>query len=136
MKKFFLILGTVVLTFGIANESRAECGKDILYCGDDCGTNCHWEIDSTGVLTVSGTGQNGSGSIDDYPQSDSPWKPYLSNIESAVISNGITSIGHGAFYNNGLKSVSIADTVTNIGISSFQGNLLTSVELPESLKTI
>ena len=131
-----ILIISVLICLGFVSESLAECGKDILYCGDDCGTNCHWEIDSTGVLTVSGTGNNGSGTIDDYPEKDSPWKPYLSNIESAVISNGITYIGRNAFYNNELKSVSIADTVTHIGAGSFQGNLLTSVELPESLKTI
>ena len=61
-----------------------------------CGENVYWSFDnSTGALTISGTGEMG-----DYDANDddnrSPF--YSSWIQSITIENGITRIGNYAFY--------------------------------------
>ena len=61
-----------------------------------CGDNITWEIDAeTGVLTISGTG-----AMKDYSTSDTSRSPFYYNdyIKTAVIGEGITSIGGHAFF--------------------------------------
>ena len=54
---------------------------------------------------------------------------YFSNITSAIISNGITSIGESSFgYCNSLTSITISNSITNIASFAFNGcNNLNSV---------
>ena len=78
------------------------CGAE----GD--GSNLTWTLDSEGVLTISGSG-------DMYDRRIVPWD-YRSRVKSAVIAEGVTSIGNGAFSDcNSLTSVTIPDSVTRIG---------------------
>ena len=61
-----------------------------------CGQNATWSFnESSGWLTISG-----SGKMDDYDyswDSTSPWSRYLDQITTVSISEGITSVGSGAF---------------------------------------
>ncbi|MGN0473923.1 MAG: leucine-rich repeat protein [Acutalibacteraceae bacterium] len=58
-----------------------------------CGTGVTWSLDDTGLLTISG-----SGAMDNYSSLSSvPWYSYSSQITSAVIGSGVTSISRGAF---------------------------------------
>ena len=61
-----------------------------------------------------------------------------SSVTSAVLSDGITSIGDGAFWHCAkLYSVTIPETVTSIGNKAFwQCNSLVSVNLPEGLTSL
>ncbi len=79
-----------------------------------CGYNLTWTVDeSTGTLTISGTGDMYDGEFS-YPS----WGAYI--IESVIISEGVTSIGEYAFVSNtNIKNVSIADSVTDIGEYAF-----------------
>ena len=80
-----------------------------------CGAEVTWTLDSEGVLTISGTG-----AMKDYDPYKAPWYGSRSRVKSAVIADGVTSIGDYAFrdcYN--LASVSIPDSVTSIGDSAF-----------------
>ena len=102
------------------------------YCGSTSegnGENISWELNSNGLLTVSGTGK-----MKEFTSSNSPWKND-NRIREATISNGITNIGTFAFYGcTSLVSVEIPDSVVTIGQSSFSGCVsLDSITLPDSV---
>ena len=96
------------------------------------GSNLTWTLDSEGLLTISG-----SGDMYDYGygSSDAPWH---GRVKSAVIAEGVTSIGGCAFYNcRSLTSVTIPDSVTSIGKQAFDYcTSLTSVTIPDSVTSI
>ena len=120
-----------------------------------CGENLTWEFDeSTGTLTISGTGK-----MNDYDDEDAPWKSLA--VTEAVIEDGVTSIGNSAFYEclslssvtmpssltsignygfaacDSLPSVTIPDGVTSIGFEAFEYcGSLTSVTIPDSVTSI
>lgn len=102
--------------------------------GEDTSGSGTWELnESTGVLTISGSGDIPSDSTYEY----FPWADYASSIKSIIINSGITSIGYYAFSRTAVISVTIADTVTTIGENSFANcTSLTTVNLPESMTSI
>ncbi len=100
-----------------------------------CGAEVTWTLDSEGVLTISGSGymyDNGSSA------SGAPWYGSRSRVKSAVIADGVTSIGVYAFYDcTSLTSVTIPDSVTSIGSGAFSHcKSLTSVTIPDSVTSI
>ena len=103
------------------------CGAE----GD--GSNLTWTLNSEGVLTISGTG-----AMKEYDPYKAPWYDSRSRVKSAVIADGVTSIGDYAFrdcYN--LASVSIPDSVTSIGADAFwYCTSLTGVTIPDSVTSI
>lgn len=119
MKKFFITLLGLFITF----ELFAQSGTT---------GNLTWTI-SGGTLTISGTG-----TMPDYASNSAPWYSYKSSITSAVVSEGVTSIGRAAFYFcNSLSSVSIGSDVTNIGVGAFRGcSSLASITFPASVTSI
>ena len=104
--------------------TSGTCGAE----GD--GSNLTWTLDSEGVLTISG-----SGDMYDYYSSSAPWH---GRVKSAVIAEGVTSIGWDAFDGcTSLTSVTIPDSVTSIGRSAFYDcRSLTSVTIPDSVTSI
>ena len=103
------------------------CGAE----GD--GSNLTWTLDSEGVLTISG-----SGDMHDYDFPSAPWYDSRSRVKSAVIADGVTSIGWDAFKGcTSLTSVTIPDSVTSIGWDAFEDcTSLTSVTIPDSVTRI
>ncbi len=89
-----------------------------------------WTLDSDGVLTVSGTGA--------MTIQGAPWYDLRSSVFSAVIEDGVTSIGKNAFYNcNALTSVTIPDSVTSIGVQAFMScSSLAQITIPDSVTQI
>ena len=82
-----------------------------------CGDNVTWTLDDNGTLTISGTGPMGN-----WVNNNHPWKKYVDSIKEVVISEGVTSIGCGAFYPcRNLLNVSIPKSVGAIGYDSFYG---------------
>ena len=106
---------------------RGTCGAE----GN--GSNLTWTLDSEGVLTISG-----SGGMHGYGSSDAPWYGSRSRVKSAVIAEGVTSIGESAFENCGsLTSVTIPNSVTSIGRYAFYYcTSLTSVTIPDGVTII
>ena len=98
-----------------------------------CGAEVTWTLDSEGVLTISG-----SGDMYNYGISGTPWYGSRSRVKSAVIAEGVTSIGSYAFfYCTSLTSVTIPYRVTSIGRYAFDGcTSLTSVTIPDSVTSI
>ena len=104
----------------------------------DCGTGVTWALTlSSGVLTISG-----SGDMDDFTSPDdsnpAPWlSSHASAITSVVIESGVSHIGNAAFQTcSNLTSVTIPEGVTSIGESAFSDTGLTTVEIPSSVTSI
>lgn len=99
-----------------------------------CGDYLSWEYDdSTGRLTISGTGK-----MYDYAYGCAPWYSNSENITSIIITDGVTSIGDFAFlYCGNLKNISIPKSVTSIGDSAFERCFnLTDITIPEGVTHI
>ncbi len=122
-----------------------------------CGSEVNWSYDlETKAMTISGTG-----AMYDYDFNNRPWEEYEDEIESVIISDGVTSVGDHAFddcdkitivtigsdvttigifaFNSCdvLAKAIIGDSVTSIGMAAFQSTqYLTDVILPESLTSI
>ena len=97
-----------------------------------CGDNVTYSLDtSTGVLTISGTGE-----MTDY-STDSPFY-YNSSVKTIIIENGVTSIGKHAFQGcASLISITILNSVTSIGDSAFYNcTSLTNITIPNSVTSI
>ena len=100
-----------------------------------CGTNAAWELDSNGVLTISG-----SGIIPDYTEYETKfYGSYGSQIKKIVIGDGITRIGNYAFrYLSSLEEVALGNSVKSIGKYAFTNCSALSGELnlPKTLTSI
>ena len=93
-----------------------------------CGENVTYSLNtSTGVLTISGTGE----------MTDSQFSQN-SNIKSVIIENGVTSIATSAFSGcTSLTSVTIPNSVTSIGDNAFsECTSLTDITIPDSVMNI
>lgn len=102
-----------------------ECGKQ--------GDNLTYTVYEDYSLVISGTGEMFSGW---YGSSDkAPWGEYRDNISSIEIEEGVTSIGHYAFFGcKAAKTVSIPSTVNSIGILAFYHcDALKSIVIPEGV---
>ena len=75
MKKKLLLLLVCSMT--------AVCGFAQAISGT-CGENLTWNFDTTGMLTINGTGAMTNSSV--------PWYDYRSQITQVEIENGVTSI--------------------------------------------
>ena len=104
--------------------ASGECGAD--------GDNVTWTLDSDGLLTISGTGDMYDYTWEYIP----PWEMTL--VRSAVVSDGVTSIGDYAFYDcSSLTGIAIPDSVTSIGEWAFSDcSSLTSITIPDSVTNI
>ena len=96
-----------------------------------CGTNVKWALDTRGTLHI-----YGSGAMADY--NNSPFKSYRDSITSAVIADGITTIGKSAFDEcRKLAAVVIPVSVTSIGDYAFQDcSALADIVIPSSVTSI
>ena len=124
-----LMIASLLPATALAAEivKSGTCGAE----GD--GSNLTWTLDSEGLLTISG-----SGDMYDYGFPSAPWYGSRSRVKSAVIADGVTSIGQQAFSNcTSLTSVTIPDSVMSIGVLAFDDcTSLTSVTIPDSVTSI
>ena len=85
------------------------------------GSNPTWELNTEGVLTV-------TGNIPNYTsESDQPWYNYRQFITKVVMGNNVTSVGNNAFAspNEGesqIAEVVVPASVTSIGENAFKNN--------------
>ena len=121
MKKLFTLIVAICATTLAWADDSGSCGENVTYSF----------VESTGTLTISGTG-------DMNFFDDSPWNAYRSSIKKVVINNGVTSIGREAFSGcTGLTSVTIGNDVTSIGYQAFSGCTgLTSVTIGNGVTSI
>ena len=115
-------------SFALAPKAEAATIVD----SGECGYNVTYTLDSDGLLTISGTGAMYDYSWEYIP----PWETTL--VRSAVVSDGVTSIGDYAFsWCSSLTSITIPDGVTSIGERAFFWCTgLTSITIPDSVTSI
>ena len=84
-------------------------------CGAQ-GNNLTWQLDCSGTLTISG-----SGDMEDYTYQMAPWYDYISQITTLIIGDSVTSIGDYAFVDgsNLTGNLIISDSVITIGDYAF-----------------
>jgi len=108
-KKLWLALLCAILLLGVFSATALAETVD----SGTCGENLTWTLDDQGVLTISGTGE-----MMDKPN----FGDDKNAVTSAVIEEGITSIGRNAFWDfKSLTSVTIPESITKIGYSAFSG---------------
>ena len=114
-------------------EAAAGSSGEILGSGT-CGENLTWTLDSSGVLTVSGSGRMAEWSS----KNEVPWYRSRAEISKAVLEEGVTNIGGFAFYEcTNLKDIAIPDGVTGIGSYAFaKCSALREITLPWSVGSV
>ena len=131
MKKLFtLFVATLAANLAWADKS-GSCGANLTYTF----------VESTGTLTISGTGKmtdNDPWKIYDSNGIAAPWDSYRTSIKKVVVNNGVTSIGSCAFESSyNITSVTIPNSVESIGWSAFNYcTKLTSITIPNSVTSI
>ena len=95
----------VMLVFAVVPVSAADDTTTSGTCGiDGNGDNLTWTLDSTGTLTISGTGEMAYYQQDSSSGEIAPWRQYT--VKNVVITEGVTTIGQYAFYGcDALESV-------------------------------
>ena len=124
MKKLFALIVAICATTLAWADDSGSCGSNVTYT----------YVESTGTLTISGTG-----AMYNYTSwSSSPWYAYRSPIKNVVINNGVKNIGNYAFYSEtGLTSITIPNSVKSIGDCAFMFcKGLTSITIPNSVTSI
>ncbi len=128
MKKIISLLLSLAMLLTITSGLNLTAYADVQT--GKCGDNVTYSLDtSTGVLTISGTGN--------MRNNDSPFYNN-SCVKSVIIENGVTSIGDKAFEDcTSLTSVTIPNSVTSIGWGAFYDcTSLTSVTIGNSVTSI
>lgn len=99
-----------------------------------CGSDLTWQLNSLGVLIISGSGKMSDYSEDSTP----PWYSNRSAIKSVSISNKLTHIGSYSFYDcTELTNISVPSSVTSIGSHAFQNcTNLSKINLSENILTL
>ena len=107
-------------------------------CGNTSNDNVAWAVTDTDgngsyeTLTISGTG-----AMADFGADNQPWVAFKSDITTAVIGDGVTSIGNYAFYQfTALTSVTIDAGTTQINDYCFWGTGISVVVIPASVASI
>jgi hypothetical protein len=125
----FLSCAALVCLCLLSLSARASAAA-----GGACGAGLTWTLDSSGLLSISG-----SGAMTDYKIGGAPWYADHSNIKSVKIGSGVTSIGNNAFYDctclNAVNYV-FPSTLEKIGSYAFHGCAFDEFCLPESIRTI
>ena len=129
----------LVLTLVLSVGSVSAEEPTIVDSGN-CGANVTYELDSNGLLTISGTGEMAYYEMQYDSASDEyiTTAPWGNQAKMVVIGDGVTGIGAAAFSGcSGLTSVTMGSNVTNIGESAFRGCTgLTGIVLPSSVTSI
>lgn len=127
---FLTLISVTVFADGTTEKKTGSCGK-----------NLTWEYDpSIKTLTISGTGNMANYYSSSIAGSRAPWvnSKIKDEIETVVISDGVTSIGENAFFEcTSLKNVTIPSSVRTINEGAFYYcEALTGIKIPESVTSI
>jgi len=100
----------------------------VIYSGS-FGEGFSWSLDADGVLTV-----KGSGEMPSHNEREAPWYSCSSLISSAVVEEGITSIGMYNFFSCTMKSVSLPESLTHMATGAFSNCFdLESIHIPANV---
>ena len=122
MKKELLFLAALCLaSVQVQGQTTVDSGT----CGAEAGgSNLTWRLTSDSTLTISGTGD-----MADFTNEKQPWQDHLAAIRTAVVQEGVTSVGNYFLQNcTGLTSIDLPDGLTSVGLIRAKANVaLTSL---------
>ena len=129
------------------SDEETSDGEELLAeaTSGTCGDNLTWDFDeSTGILTIIGSGDMYDYSRKSPAYSTAPWMPFASKITRiAFVSDSsgksLTSIGEHAFiYCSGITELELPSSLTNIGDYAFEScsRITGKLELPSGLTSI
>lgn len=133
LRKAVLLLAALCLTLGTLIFTVSAAEADL---SGTCGEGLTWTLDSTGTLTISGTG-----TMEHYDTGIIPaghWKECPAAVKKIVIQNGVQSIGNHSFTDcTNLTAVTLPDSLVSIGDAAFSWcTNLTQVTLPKNLTAL
>ena len=117
-----MLLTALPFTFSASAIEEGVCGSD---------NSINWTLDKeTGTLKISGSGV--------LTDTEEAWADLYPYINHAIVNDGITEIGDGAFYDcRSLMTVEIPDNITRIGESAFAECLsLQAIDIPDTVTEI
>ena len=118
--RFYKLLSTAAAVYFMSYAQGMAA--TVVASGNDCGANCSWTLDSTGKLTITGTG-----AMADFSN--------RAIAENNVDGNYTTSASYGDYWNQ-ITSIEIGEGITSTGERAFQGlSNVTSVSIPQSLES-
>ena len=130
---FYVVRDSYAHTYAKANKlpfkTTDGAASEILGSGS-CGDNLTWQLDESGLLSITGTGKMMNGNLS--------WLDYRTTIRTVTIADGVTSIGNSAFeYCYNFTSITIPDSVTSIGDFAFEDcDSFTSITIPSGVTSI
>lgn len=140
-KGLFVVGLTIVASMALKEPSNVSANQEDAFeivwneaslKGDE--GNYNWFVEG-GTLKIQGTGEMGD--FLDHTDNNPPWYDHRKEITQVEISEGITKIGRGAFYEfENLKEISIPDSVTIIADIAFSHSGLTKVIIPDNVVSI
>ena len=139
-KRLLSILLAAVMLLSALPLGLVDTAEAAAVSSGQCGDNIRWTLDDRGTLTISGTGAmydygfiwNG----EEWEDIKAPWFGLCEQLRRAVVGEGVTHIGAGAFadlYN--LTSVSLPAGLEGLGEGVFRNcEKLTSVAIPDGVR--
>jgi hypothetical protein len=127
--------GTEVV-ISVTQKAENEDGTTVQVVNSGITGECTWTL--TGAPGNYTLAISGNGAMENYDWDGSPWYQRRDDIKTAVIQDGVTTIGSGAFCGcRGLTDVTIPNSVQTIGVSAFSDcSGLTDVTISNSVQTI
>ena len=133
-----LPLGTVDTAY--AAETSGVAAQSYYVAGGQCGDDLTWTLDSSGTLTISGTGPMYGYSLHKNPWCDSALRNsgISTRVKNVEISSGVTTLGAYALSAcDSMVSVSLPETLLAVGESCFfSSTALHNISIPNSVRSI
>ena len=139
-KRILSILLAVLMLLSAVPLGMVDTAYAAALASGKCGDSATWTLDSTGTLTISGTGATYNYDMDDDGNSAAPWctRARIQRVNKVVVNSGITELGYSMFSNcTQLTSVSLPSGLKRIGSCLFLGcTRLSAITIPSSVTTI
>ena len=123
-----------------AAETSGVAAQSYYVAGGQCGDDLTWTLDSSGTLTISGTGPMYGYSLFKNPWCDSALgsSGLSTRVKNVEISSGVTTLGsHALSACDSMVSVSLPETLLAVGESCFQSSYgLHNISIPNSVRSI
>ncbi|MBQ5952163.1 MAG: leucine-rich repeat protein [Lachnospiraceae bacterium] len=117
-----------------AAQTQDVSGTRSVVASGTCGDNVTWTLDSSGLMTIAGTGPM----QDLYSSGNRPYSAYSEDVKVLKFEEGVTSAGRLGFVGfSNLTTILFADSITHIGTGAFQyASKLSQISFPSNLKYI
>jgi len=123
-----------------AAETSGVAAQSYYVAGGQCGDDLTWTLDSSGTLTISGTGPMYGYDLHKNPWCDSALgsSGIRTRVVNAVVSSGVTTLGsHALSACDSMTSVSLPETLLAVGEDSFFcSRALRNITIPDSVRSI